>query len=299
MIISMTGFGRGKAVVAGTEYTVEIKSVNSRFTDINCKMPKIFLRVEDKIKQQITSVASRGKIELYVTTEVTEEAEDIKISLNEQYLRTYLSCLSELSEKYDLRYDVSVMSIARNPEIFKMPKKDDETSEELFAKLSPALEIALSEFFKMKCDEGERLCIDILSKLDIIEEMVEKIKERIPETIESYKTRLTEKIREYTEHINIDETRIIQEVAIFTDKVAIDEEMVRLASHIAEFRSILSQKDSKNAVPVGRKLDFLLQEINREINTTGSKCNNADVAKIVVDAKSEVEKIREQIQNLE
>ncbi len=295
----MTGFGRGKAVVAGTEYTVEIKSVNSRFTDINCKMPKIFLRVEDKIKQQITSVASRGKIELYVTTEVTEEAEDIKISLNEQYLRGYLSCLSELSEKYGLRNDVSVMSIARNQEIFKMPKKDDETSEEIFAKLSPALELALSEFFKMKCDEGERLCVDILSKLDIIEEMVEKIKQRIPETIDSYKARLTEKIKEYTELINIDETRIIQEVAIFTDKVAIDEEMVRLASHIAEFRSILAQKDSKNAVPVGRKLDFLLQEINREINTTGSKCNNAEVAKIVVDAKSEVEKIREQIQNLE
>ncbi len=299
MIISMTGFGRGKAEAGGTEFTIEIKSVNSRFTDINCKMPKTYLRIEDKIKQKIMSVASRGKIELFVTAEQGADAEDVEIRLDAPYLRGYLKCLEELSAEYGLRNDVSVMSVARNPEIFRRAKSDDESNEELFAKISPALEIALSEFYKMKCSEGSRLCEDIAKKLDIIEEMVAKINEKVPETIESYRKRLTEKIHEFLGSANIDETRIIQEVAIFADKCAIDEEMVRLGSHIAEFRAILSENEKPVAVPVGRKLDFLLQEINREINTTGSKCNSAEVAKIVVDAKSEVEKIREQIQNLE
>ncbi len=299
MIISMTGFGRGKASVGGTEFTIEIKSVNSRFTDITCKMPKMYLRIEDRIKQKILSYASRGKIELFVTTEQSDDAEDVEIAIDAPYLRGYLACLEELSEKYGLRNDISVMSVARNPEVFKRTRSDDESADELYEKLSPALIFALEEFYKMKCDEGARLCSDIHSKLDYIEELVEKIKESVPATIESYRARLTEKIHEFLDTADIDETRIIQEVAIFSDKVAIDEEMVRLGSHIAEFRSILAENDKPNAVPVGRKLDFLLQEINREINTTGSKCNNAEVAKIVVEAKSEVEKIREQIQNLE
>lgn len=299
MIISMTGFGRGKASVGGTDFTIEIKSVNSRFTDITCKMPKMYLRIEDKIKQRIMSVASRGKIELFVTAEQSDDAEDASIQIDAPYLRGYLACLEELSEKYGLRNDVSVMSVARNPEVFRRAKSDDESCDELLLKISPALDAALSEFYSMKCDEGARLCADILSKLDIIEAMVEKIKESVPATIEAYRERLTEKIKEYLDSASIDETRIIQEVAIFADKTAIDEEMVRLGSHIAEFRAILAENEKKEAVPVGRKLDFLLQEINREINTTGSKCNNAEVARIVVDAKSEVEKIREQIQNLE
>lgn len=299
MIISMTGFGRGKASSGGTEFTIEIKSVNSRFTDINCKMPKAYLRIEERIKQQIMSVASRGKIELFVTAEQSDDAEDVDIRLDAPYLRGYLKCLEELSEKYGLENDISVMSVARNPDVFKRTRSDDESADELFAKISPALKIALDEFFKMKCSEGARLCEDIHGKLNTVEALVEKIKEKVPETVENYRTRLTEKIHEYLDSANVDETRIIQEVAIFADKTAIDEEMVRLASHIAEFRAILSENDKPTAVPVGRKLDFLLQEINREINTTGSKCNSADVAKIVVDAKSEVEKIREQIQNLE
>lgn len=295
----MTGFGRGKASVGGTDFTVEIKSVNSRFTDITCKMPKMYLRIEDKIKQRIGTYASRGKIELYVTTEVSADAPEENIEISAPYLKGYLKCLSELSEVYGLRNDISVMSVARNPEIFKRAKADDETADELYEKLSVALDSALSEFYSMKCDEGARLCRDISEKLDIIEQMVEKIKESIPQTIENYRNRLTEKIGELLSGVEIDQTRIIQEVAIFADKTAIDEEMVRLGSHIAEFRSILAENEKPEAVPVGRKLDFLLQEINREINTTGSKCNNAEVAKIVVDAKSEVEKIREQIQNLE
>ncbi len=299
MIISMTGFGRGKATAGGTEFTIEVKSVNSRFTDINCKMPKTYLRIEDKIKQRIMSVASRGKIELFVTAEQADDAEDVEIRLDAPYLRGYLKCLDELSQKYGLRNDVSVMSVARNSEIFKRAKSDDESNEELFAKLSGALDIALDEFYKMKCAEGARLCEDISKKLDVIEEMVAKIQAKVPETIENYRNRLTERIHEFLDSASIDETRIIQEVAIFADKCAIDEEMVRLGSHIAEFRLILAENEKPVAVPVGRKLDFLLQEINREINTTGSKCNSAEVAKIVVDAKSEVEKIREQIQNLE
>ena len=299
MIRSMTGFGRGKATVGGTEFTIEIKSVNSRFTDITCKMPKMYLRIEDRIKQKILSFATRVKIERFVTTEQSDDAEDVEIAIDAPYLRGYLSCLNELAEKYGLRNDIRVMSVSRNPDVFKRTRSDDESADELFEKLSPALTLALEEFYKMKCDEGARLCADIHSKLDYIEQLVEKIKARVPETIEAYRARLTEKIKEFLDSADIDETRIIQEVAIFSDKVAIDEEMVRLGSHIAEFRSILAENDKDIAVPVGRKLDFLLQEINREINTTGSKCNSADVAKIVVEAKSEVEKIREQIQNIE
>ncbi len=299
MIVSMTGFGRGKASVGGTDFTIEIKSVNSRFTDITCKMPKMYLQIEDRIKQQIGKYATRGKIELYVTTEQSDDAPDVEIKLDEPYLRGYLKCLRSLEENFGLRNDISVMSIARNPEIFKRSRADDEGADELFDKLSPALTLALEEFYKMKCAEGERLVEDLYQKIFTIEEMVEKIKLSVPKTIEAYHTRLTERVAEFLEGADIDQARIIQEVAIFTDKAAIDEEMVRLTSHIAEFRAILSQSKKAEAVPVGRKLDFLLQEINREINTTGSKCNNSDVAKVVVDAKSEVEKIREQIQNLE
>lgn len=299
MIISMTGFGRGKATVSGNEFTVEIKSVNSRFIDIVCKMPKIYFRVEEKIKQRIMSFASRGKIELFVTIEQSGDAPNVQISIDEPFLRGYLACLEELSQKYGLKNDISVMSVAKNPAIFKSSQNDDETADELMERLSPALDSALKEFYKMKCDEGARLCADISEKIDLIEKMIGKIEEKVPETIEAYRTRLTEKLKEYLAETTIDETRIIQETAIFADKVATDEEMVRLKSHIAEFRSVLAENQKKESVQVGRKLEFLLQEINRELNTTGSKCNNAEMAKIVVDAKSEVEKIREQIQNLE
>lgn len=299
MIISMTGFGRGKATVSGNEFTVEIKSVNSRFIDIGCKMPKIYFRVEERIKQRIMRFASRGKIELFITIEQSSDAPNIQISIDEPFLCGYLACLEELSQKYGLKNDISVMSVAKNPSIFKSSQNDDETADELMERLSPALDSALNEFYKMKCDEGARLCADISEKLDFIEKMVERIEEKVPETIEAYRTRLTEKLKEYLAETTIDETRIIQETAIFADKVATDEEMVRLKSHIAEFRSVLAENQKKESVQVGRKLEFLLQEINRELNTTGSKCNNAEMAKIVVDAKSEVEKIREQIQNLE
>ena len=299
MILSMTGFGRGKASAGGFDYTVEIKSVNSHFTDVTCKMPKAYLRAEDKIKQRIGEVASRGKIELFLTVETSPGAADETLALNEPYLRAYLKCLKELVDVYGLPDDVTATAVARNAEIFTRAKSADESAQELYDKLSPALEQALAEYYRMKAVEGDRLCADIDTKLDAIEEMVEKIQAKVPETVENYRTRLTERIREYLDEANIDETRIIQEVAIFTDKVAIDEEMVRLASHIASFRDILREREKPEAVPVGRKLDFLLQEINREINTTGSKCNSADVAQVVVNAKSEVEKIREQIQNLE
>lgn len=299
MIISMTGFGRGKATVSGNEFTVEIKSVNSRFIDIVCKMPKIYFRVEEKIKQRIMSFASRGKIEFFVTIEQSGDAPNVQISIDEPFLRGYLACLEELSQKYGLKNDISVMSVAKNPAIFKSSQNDDETADELMERLSPALDSALKEFYRMKCDEGARLCADISEKIDLIEKMIGKIEEKVPETIEAYRTRLTEKLKEYLAETTIDETRIIQETAIFADKVATDEEMVRLKSHIAEFRSVLAENQKKESVQVGRKLEFLLQEINRELNTTGSKCNNAEMAKIVVDAKSEVEKIREQIQNLE
>lgn len=299
MILSMTGFGRGKCSCGGCDYTVEIKSVNSRFSDVTCKMPKTFFRAEEKIKQEIARVASRGKIEFYLTVETSKDAEDDNIELNEPYIRGYLKALNRLSEEFGLRNDVSVMSVAKNPEVFMRARADDESADELLEKIRPALNEALNEFYGMKRTEGTRLVKDIYTKIDTIESMVEVIKTKVPETVENYRVRLTERVKEFLSEAQIDENRIIEEVAIFTDKAAIDEEMVRLGSHIAEFRSILAENEKTEAVPVGRKLDFLLQEINREINTTGSKCSSADTAKIVVDAKSEAEKVREQIQNLE
>ncbi len=294
-ILSMTGCGYARIQGEKVIVTTEIKSVNSRYLDLNCKMPRAYSRVEEKVKALAGTYATRGKIDIYISVEAVPGADDSFISIDEAYLLNYLSCLNELRDKYGLKDDISVMSVAQNRDVFTSVKADDST-DELWERLEPSLTCAFEDFMKMKKAEGDRLTKDILSKIDVIEGFVAEVEKLVPTVVEDYRTRLTEKISELLGDVNLDQTRIIEEVAIFADRVAVDEELVRLKSHIKQLRDMFK---TNGDAPCGRKLDFLLQEVNREINTTGSKCNSAEIARIVVDAKSEAEKIREQIQNIE
>lgn len=306
MILSMTGHGRASEQIPGKTLTVELKSVNSRYLDISCKMPKIYIRFEERIKQVIREYAQRGKIELYISFDSFTDGDEQTVSLNKSYLKSYLDCLYTIRDEFGLRDDISVSRVAMNRDIFEIKKADEEEDEIIWSRLEPVLRTALSAFYEMKKTEGKKMLSDILEKLESLEAIIEKIKKRMPEIVQNYRERLTSKIRETIENLTGEDaeaiqTRILTEVAVFSDKVAVDEETVRLDSHFAQFRSILLNEDenTENKNQVGRKLDFLLQEINREINTTGSKANDAEAAMLVVDAKSEAEKIREQIQNIE
>lgn len=306
MILSMTGHGRASEQIPGKTLTVELKSVNSRYLDISCKMPKIYIRFEERIKQVIREYAQRGKIELYISFDSFTDGDEQTVSLNKSYLKSYLDCLYTIRDEFGLRDDISVSRVAMNRDIFEIKKADEEEDEIIWSRLEPVLRTALSAFYEMKKTEGKKMLSDILEKLETLEAIIEKIKKRMPEIVQNYRERLTSKIRETIENLTGEDgeaiqTRILTEVAVFSDKVAVDEETVRLDSHFAQFRSILLNEDenAENKNQVGRKLDFLLQEINREINTTGSKANDAEAAMLVVDAKSEAEKIREQIQNIE
>ena len=306
MILSMTGHGRASEQIPGKTLTVELKSVNSRYLDISCKMPKIYIRFEERIKQVISEYAQRGKIELYISFDSFTDGDEQTVSLNKSYLKSYLDCLYTIRDEFGLRDDISVSRVAMNRDIFEIKKADEEEDEIIWSRLEPVLRTALSAFYEMKKTEGKKMLSDILEKLESLEAIIEKIKKRMPEIVQNYRERLTSKIRETIENLTGEDaeaiqTRILTEVAVFSDKVAVDEETVRLDSHFAQFRSILLNEDenTENKNQVGRKLDFLLQEINREINTTGSKANDAEAAMLVVDAKSEAEKIREQIQNIE
>ncbi len=294
-ILSMTGCGYARIPSGRSILTVEIKSVNSRYLDINCKTPRVYSRLEEKIKTLIGTHATRGKIDVYVTAETAPGESDTTLALDEGFLKGYLACLYTLRDTYGLKDDISVMSVAQNRDVFTAASAD-ETAEELWNALAPALTAALDEFSVMKRTEGARLASDMLEKIDVLEAYVAKIEALAPEVVKQYEARLTERVEEYLSESEIDRSRIVEEVALFADRVAVDEELVRLKSHISQFRQMLSDESD---TPRGRKLDFLLQEINREINTTGSKCSDADIAKLVVEAKSEAEKIREQVQNIE
>lgn len=299
MILSMTGHGRASAPISGKTVTIELKSVNSRYLDITCKMPRVYLRFEEKIKSLVAEYAKRGKIDFYISFDNFTDSDENLISLNKTYLKNYLDCLYSLRDDFSLRDDITVSKVAQNKDIFMITKPEEDDDEKIWNPLLPVITQALEQLYSMKCAEGEKLQQDVLSKLSVLEGIIEKIKEHLPEITSSYKARLTEKIKETIGNLPIDESRILTEVAIFADKVAVDEEMVRLESHFSQFRKILSGGDPKDPNLVGRKLDFLLQEINREINTTGSKVLDAGIAALVVEAKSEAEKIREQIQNIE
>lgn len=292
---SMTAFGRAKETVNGRDITVEIRSVNSRYFDCSVKISRVFSFLEEKIKPFLQSKGiSRGKVDVYIGVEVVD-ADGVEIALDPSYLNPYLKALYELRDSYNLKDDISVMSVAANREIFTV-KKPDEDMEKDWEDLLGVLSLAVDSFLDGRRREGDNIEADLKAKVESISATVNKIEALSSNDISSYRTKLHDKLTQMLQDnkITIDENRILTECAIFADRVAIDEELVRLRSHFKAFSEICAMSE-----PVGRKLDFLIQEMNREINTIGSKCSNSEIAHYVVDVKTEIEKIREQIQNIE
>ena len=292
MIRSMTGFGRAQASVEGYNITAEIKSVNNRYFDFYAKMPRTFSFLEEKVKSLLSTEISRGKVECSLQIETTAD-ESVIVSINEPLAVGYVKAIEELAEKFDVKNDLTALSLARFSDILSITKAPVD-EEDLWNKVQGVVKDALAEFIKMREIEGEKLKADVLSRADKIINNVSYIEERSPETVKMYSEKLLERMKNVLGDTQIDETRILTEAAIYADKVAVAEETVRLRSHIDQLHSML---DSDEAV--GRKLDFLVQEINREANTIGSKAQDVDIARRVIDIKAEVEKIREQIQNIE
>ena len=294
MVKSMTGYGRAVQTVNGREFTVEIRSVNNRYLDCNVKMPRSIGFAEEAVKQAVKNVVSRGKVDVYIALN-SETAEDVQISLNKPVLEGYLTALRQMHLEYGVRDDVSVMNLARLPDVL-LVEKPQVDEEQLQADLLSVVELALQAYDAMRVKEGLALENDLRSRAKTILELVAKVEELNPQTVSEYRARLENKLREVLENKALDESRILTEAAIFADKVAVDEETVRLRSHLEQMDQMLSGTATGG---IGRKLDFLMQEMNREANTTGSKCTDVKVARIVVDIKAELEKIREQIQNIE
>ena len=293
MIKSMTGYGRAKKEIGGRNILVEIKSVNNRYLDCTVKLPKLFGFLEEKIKSYIASKGiSRGKIEVFVSIDILEEV-GISVELDTAYAASYIAALRRLSEEFSLPNDITTMAVAANRDIFAI-KKADEDMEREWANVLPVLEEAVSAFIAAREREGANLKSDILAKKRRVEELTAKIAPLSEADIKNQYAKLETRVKNLLGDVSVDEGRLITECALFADKVAIDEELIRLASHFEAFDSIVASDE-----PVGRKLDFLLQEINRETNTIGSKACDVEIAKLVVEIKSELEKIREQSQNIE
>lgn len=292
MIKSMTGYGRAQQLVDGMNITVEIKSVNHRYFEFSSKLSRTYGFLDEKLKSFFNGRLTRGKMECYVQIEAVEEPDTV-ISLNHSLVKGYIDAYRELAETYGLENDVKVSDIARVGDIFSV-RKQAADEDRIWAAVSVVAEAALSGFVAMREREGERLRDDVLSRLDEIIKNVEFIEERSPKTVAEYNEKLLARLRELLNDTHIEEQRILTEAAIFADKIAVAEETVRLRSHISQLRSFL---DSSEAI--GKKMDFLVQELNREANTIGSKAQDVEIARRVVSVKAEIEKIREQIQNIE
>ncbi len=292
MVKSMTGYGRAEETVKGCSITVELRSVNNRYLDCNVRIPRLYLFAEDGIKSRVQASISRGKVDVFVTLDSTG-ADKVQVSVNQPVADGYYAALQELSKRYSLSGEISVSLLSRFPEVL-LAEKTEEDVEEMAQDICRVLDRALADFDQMRTREGERLREDILSRADVIEEKVTLVEERSPQTVSEYRARLEARMNEVLANTQIDPARILTEAAIFADKVAVDEETVRLRSHISQLREMLSKGGA-----TGRKLDFLIQEFNREANTIGSKCSDIEIARQVVDIKAEIEKIREQVQNIE
>ncbi|MBE6671219.1 MAG: YicC family protein [Ruminococcaceae bacterium] len=295
MIRSMTAYGRATGSAEGKEITAEIKSVNSRFLDCNIKISRMYSFLEDRVREYIqTKGIKRGKIDIYIGVDVLEKV-GVELRLDEAYTESYIKALENLRDRFGLKDDISVMRIAQNRDIFAVVTPDEDMEKD-WEVIRPVLDSAIDMFIAQREREGEKLKADLLIKKANLMEMADRIEKMSAECIEAYSAKLENRLRQVLEkhNIEIDSARILTECAIFADKVAVDEEVVRLRSHFDEFDKIL-----ENGGAVGKNMDYLLQEMNREVNTTGSKANDADMAHLVVNMKSELEKIREQIQNLE
>jgi len=292
MIKSMTGFGRHREIENEREISAEIKCVNGRYLDIYVKIPKIYGFLEDRIKKEAAKFISRGKIEIYVgMTHIA--GENIKITLNEKYLENYMEILRRIRDAYNLGDDITTMRVAQNRDIFTI-EKFEEDEEALWQEVNPVLTKAFGEFDEMRAREGEKLLEDMSERIKKCEEIAEEIVVLSEKCKENYYESFKKRLEEMTKEMITDENRIITEAAIYTDKISVTEELVRLGSHFSQFFKIAAEN-----APVGRKLDFLVQEINREINTVGSKSLDLKITNKVIEVKSEMEKIREQIQNIE
>ena len=292
MIKSMTGYGRAQGRFSGGDILVEIKSVNNRYLDCGVKLPRVYAFAEDAVKTTVQKYISRGKVDVFITIN-SAGAENVKISLNAPVVEGYLSALRKIASDYGVRDDISVSSLSRFSDVFLVEKQEEDEQEVRTAILS-VVEEALSAYDAMRVREGEALSRDLLDKSGEILHLVSLVEARNPETVAAYRERLTAKMQEVLSSAAFDEGRILQEAAIYADKVAVDEETVRLRSHVDQLRTMLSEGGV-----IGRKLDFLMQEMNREANTIGSKGNDVEQARTVVEIKALLEKLREQIQNIE
>lgn len=292
MILSMTGFGRGEAVLNGRDIAVEIRSVNSRYFEYSSRIPRSCNYMDSRLKKLLNEKISRGKVELSLTIQ-TVAAADTAVDVNLELARSYQQALRTLSESLQVKDDVTAGMLARFPDVLQTRRADTD-EEALWADVETVCSAALDKFLAMRAAEGEKMKADVLGRLDFIEDAVARIEALSEGRVSAYTQRLTEKLQALLADRSVDEARILTEAAIFADKTAVDEETVRLRSHIAQYRAMLQLDE-----PVGRKLDFLTQELNRETNTIGSKCQELDITRIVVDVKGEIEKIREQIQNIE
>ena len=292
MVKSMTGYGRAVETVNGRECTVEVRSVNNRYLDCTVKLPRVLNFGEDAVKQAVKATVSRGKVDVFITLR-SEDAADVKVTLNNAMVEGYLTAMEQMAQRYQIRNDVSTAVLSRMPDVFTVEKPEVD-EEQLLADLMTALNKALLNYDAMRTTEGKALENDLRSRGQTILELVSQVEAGSPQTVADYRARLESKMKEVLESTTIDESRILTEAAIFADKVAVDEETVRLRSHLEQMDAMLA-----SGGPIGRKLDFLLQEMNREANTIGSKCTDLRLARVVVDIKAELEKIREQTQNIE
>ncbi|MBO4854565.1 MAG: YicC family protein [Oscillospiraceae bacterium] len=288
----MTGYGRARETLNGRDITVEIRSVNNRYLDCSVKMPRAYIFAEDAVKGRVQKAISRGKVDVFISIDASA-ADTAVVSVNEPLARGYYMALTELKETFSLQGDITAAALAKFPDVLSITKADEDL-ETVSADICRVSDEALRAYNAMRGAEGAKLAEDIASRAAAIEAVVEKVELRSPQTLAAYRERLENKMREVLQSTAIDESRILTEAAIYADKIAVDEETVRLHSHLAQLRQMLHSNE-----PVGRKLDFLIQEINRECNTIASKCNDLTIAQDVVQMKAEVEKIREQVQNIE
>jgi uncharacterized protein (TIGR00255 family) len=292
LIKSMTGYGRAVETVNGREFTVELRSVNNRYLDCSVKLPRSLSFAEEAVKQAVKATISRGKVDVFITVH-SEGAADVQVTLNDAMVAGYLAAMKQMVENHGVKDDISVSLIARMPEVFTVEKPEVD-EDQLKADLMGVLSKALENYDAMRATEGKALEADLRSRGNTILELVSQVEAGNSQTVIDYRTRLYNKLKEVLANTSIDESRILTEAAIFADKVAVDEETVRLRSHLEQMNNMLTTGGA-----IGRKLDFLLQEMNRESNTIGSKCTDVKLARIVVDIKAELEKIREQTQNIE
>lgn len=292
MIKSMTGYGKSEQTIDSLNVTVEIKSVNHRYFEFSARVPREYGFLEEKLKKYCNSLITRGKVECYVSVEDLEERE-MEVNVNETLAAGYVKALKELSERFGLKDDISAVTLSRYPDVITLHKASED-EERIWNAVKTVAETAVSKFIEMRETEGSKLRGDILSRADYIIECVEFIEVRSPETVREYNEKLKQRMKELLGDAAVDEQRLLNEAAIYADKIAVDEETVRLRSHISQLREFMNSSEA-----IGRKLDFLVQEINREANTIGSKAQDVDIAKKVIAIKAEVEKIREQVQNIE